>query len=263
MNAQQEQRERFQTGLQPTLPDHDKLKLLTEQFQELQKKYDDLLNERSQPEAEEDQHQGEVEAWITATRNQANLKYRAQYSAKFVGKWVDQKNPQGVYKIETGFVYTLIDGSRRPVAYFEYDAITVFCEDENTYKGHLESQDSIITWRIKVLWYRNLSKVKVQRSKEGVGVIATESSAAPTIPVHQNATTTTNPAAATTPTTQTTQAAPTKEPANARALTSTAVPNNQDTEMAGLGQDTSPTAQIKDRPAGKVPSGPRAVPERQ
>lgn len=204
-----------------------------------------------------------MEAWITATRNQVNPKYRAQYSAKFDGKWLDTKKPQGAFKKEIGFVDNFIDGSRRPVADFEHDAITVVCEDGKTYKGDLDFQGNIITWRNNVLWYRNLSKVKVQPSNEGVGVTATESTAAPTIPVHRNATTTTNAASATTPATQTTQAAPTKAPANERASTPMTLRNNQDTEMAGLGQDTSPTEQIKKRPAGKVPSRPRSIPERQ
>ena len=86
---QQEQREGLHAALQPSFPDQDQLKQFTAQLQELQKKYDDLLNERSQPEDEEDPHQAEVEAWLTATHKRVNLKYRTQYAPKFDGNVFD------------------------------------------------------------------------------------------------------------------------------------------------------------------------------
>ena len=143
---QQEQRDGVHAAIQPSFPDQDQLKHITAQLQELQKKYDDLHNERSKPEDEEDPHQAEVEAWLTATHKRVNLKYRAQYAPKFDGKWVDQKSLQGLYRVEAGFVNNLRDGTRRPVAYLEHDTITVFSEGGEQLKGQLVAQGNIIAW---------------------------------------------------------------------------------------------------------------------
>ena len=122
------------------------------------------------------------------------------------------------------------------MAYIDHDAITVFCEDAKTYQGDLDPQGNMIAWRNGVVWYRNLRTANVQRLNEGVGIAATGTTAAPTAPEQQNATS--NATVAATPATQTTQAASTNESTNAGASASTTVSGNQDTEMTGREQAT-------------------------
>ena len=56
-----------------------KLKLLTIQFQELQKKYENLQSKLVQPEVAEDPDQVELQEWLKVINAQIDEKYRTQY----------------------------------------------------------------------------------------------------------------------------------------------------------------------------------------
>ena len=140
----------------------------------------------------------------------------------------------------------LRDGTRRPVAYLEHDIITVFREEGKQFR---------VNWSLRAISSLGettqtgiviLQNANGQCTKDGVEIIAAESSNAPVLAAQQNAititATNTGAAAANQPATNTTKAAPTKEQASACTATPTVAPNNQDIEMAGQDQNTSTTA---------------------
>ena len=114
--------------------------------------------------------------WLTATNQQIDAKYRAQNAHKFKGKWLDKTIPQNAYDINAGFVTNLNDGTKRPVAYLEYDTITVISDGRKQFKGRLESQDNVIVWGSDTKWYRNLPlNTHVKQSKGETAVRSSES----------------------------------------------------------------------------------------
>ena len=76
--AQQEQRDALPAALQPDLSDQEQLKLLTIQFQELQKNYENLRSKLVQPEVAEDPDQVELQEWLKETNAQIDETYRTQ-----------------------------------------------------------------------------------------------------------------------------------------------------------------------------------------
>ena len=118
----------------------------------------------------------ELQEWLKETNAQIDEKYRTQYEQKLKGKWLDQKIPHSAYSIGAGFVTNLNDGTKRPVAYLEYDTITVISDGRKQFKGRLESQDNVIVCGPDTKWYRNLLiNTPVKQSKGGTAVRSSES----------------------------------------------------------------------------------------